>query len=230
MKGCRARLTKTSDLPLPNPYAVMLMGEYSHIAFDQERALELKGLWRSDVFKKPEGYAMDIEIGTGNGYHFADRASKNLDRGLLGFEIKYKPLIQAIRRAVNAGARENAFMCRFNASELIDIFENEELNNVYIHHPDPWPRKKHWKHRLIQTEFLEELYALMRPGSFVEFKTDDLDYFNWSEPLFKDSKFKMEFITRDLHNSKKAATNFVTHFEKIFLAKGQPIYYLRVVK
>lgn len=230
MKGRRARLTKTSSLPAPNPYAVMLLGEYSHRAYDQERALELKGLWRSDVFGKPEDYPMDIEIGTGNGYHFADRSSKNLERGLLGFEIKYKPLIQAIRRAISAGATDNAFMCRFNASELIDIFKPEELNNVYIHHPDPWPRKRHWKHRLIQPEFLDELYSLMKPGSFVEFKTDDLEYFDWSEPMFKGSKFKMDFITRDLHNSEMASANFVTHFEKIFLAKGQPIYYLRVTK
>lgn len=230
MKGCRARLTKTSDLPVPNIYAKALIGEMSHKAFDQEKALEFKGLWRSDVFKKEEDYPLDVEIGTGNGYHFADRSSKNLERGLLGFEIKYKPLIQTINRAIKAGAEENAYMCRFNASEIVDIFNPEEVDNVYIHHPDPWPRKKHWKHRLIQTQFLDELYGLMKPGSTVEFKTDDLAYFDWSEPLFKDSKFEVNFVTRDLHNSEKAATNFVTHFEKIFLAKGQPIYYLTAVK
>lgn len=230
MKGCRARLTKTSDLPAPNMYAQMLMGEMSHKAFDQERVLDFKGKWRSEVFKKEESYPMDIEIGTGNGYHFADRSSKNRDRGLLGFEVKYKPLIQTIKRALTAGAEDNAYICRFNASEIVDIFEPGEINDVYIHHPDPWPRKKHWKHRLIQKDFLDELYSLMKPGSFVEFKTDDLPYFDWSEPLFKESKFEVNFVTRDLHNSEKAATNFITHFEKIFLAKGQPIYYLTAIK
>ncbi len=230
MKGCRARLTKTSDLLKPNMYAQMLLGKMSDKAFDQEKALEFKGLWRSKVFKKEENYPLDIEIGTGNGYHFADRSSKNLHRGLLGFEIKYKPLIQSINRALQAGAKNNAYMCRFNASGIIDIFNSEEINNVYIHHPDPWPKKKHWKHRLIQTQFLDELYTLMKSESFVEFKTDDRNYFDWSQVLFNNSRFKVNFVTRDLHNSEKIITNFVTHFEEVALSKDQRICFLKAVK
>lgn len=230
MKGCRAKLTKTSDLPAPNKYAQMLMGEYSHRAFDQERAVNFKGKWREEIFKKEEAYPFDVEIGTGNGFHFAHRSSQNLDRGLVGFEVKYKPLIQTIRRAIHDGAKDNAYICRFNASDIDEVFAEGEVNNVFIHHPDPWPRKKHWKHRLIQDDFLERLYALMRPGSFLEFKTDSEDYFDWSEEIFKNSKFKVSFVTRDLHNSERAEENFVTHFEKIFLAKGQAIYYLLAEK
>ena len=185
MKGCRAKLTRTEDLPKPNIYAQMLLGEYAHKAFDQERVVDFKGKWHEEVFKKPKGFPIDVEIGTGNGYHFADRSSKNLDRGLVGFEVKYKPLIQAIRRALVAGAKDNAYICRFNASDLIELFEPGEIENIYIHHPDPWPRKKHWKHRLIQEDFLKEVYSLMKPGCFIEFKTDNLDYFNWSEEIFK---------------------------------------------
>jgi len=70
----------------------------------------------------------------------------------------------------------------------------------------------------------------MKSGRFIEFKTDNLDYFDWSEEIFDKSEFDVNFKTRDLHNSEKAATNFITHFEKIFLAKGQPIYYLTAVK
>jgi tRNA (guanine-N7-)-methyltransferase len=230
MKGYRAKLTKTEDLPAPNIYAQMLLGEYSHKAFDQERVPEFKGKWHDEVFKKPKDFPIDVEIGTGNGYHFADRSSKNLDRGLVGFEVKYKPLIQTIRRALKAGAEDNAFICRYNAGDLIDLFEPGEIENLYIHHPDPWPRKKHWKHRLIQNQFLKELHTLMKPGRFIEFKTDNLEYFDWSEEIFKNSEFEVTFLTRDLHNSEKAETNFITHFEKIFLAKGQPIYYLTAVK
>lgn len=230
MKGSKAKLTRTQDLPAPNEYAQMLLGEYSHKAFDQDKAVTYKGKWRSSIFKQDDRYPVDVEIGTGNGYFFAHRSSANLDRGLVGFEVKYKPLIQTIRRALKSGAEENAYICRYNAGEIKDIFEKNEINDVFIHHPDPWPRKKHWKHRLIQKDFLNDLYELMRPGSSVEFKTDSLDYFDWAEPLFRDSKFAMEFTTRDLHHSEKASENFITHFEKIFLAKGQPIYYLRCKK
>ena len=101
---------------------------------------------------------------------------------------------------------------------------------MFIHHPDPWPRQRDYKHRLIQTEFLETLYGLMRAGSFVNFKTDSEDYYDWALPLIQQSKFKVTRQTRDLHQSEWAGENFVTHFEQLFLQKGQPIFYCRFEK
>ena len=222
----RKNLSKTAELPHPNPYALMLMNEYKNKAFDEDRVEEFKGSWREKVLGVEKDFPVDVEIGTGNGYHFAHAASKNLKRGLLGFEIKYKPLIQTIRRALKAGAEDNAYVIRYDASQITKVFEKDEINNVYIHHPDPWSKKRQWKHRLIQEGFLEDLHSLMRPESFVEFKTDNEDYFDWAEEIFENSKFKVEFKTRDLHNSERADTNFITHFENIFLRKGQPIFYL----
>jgi len=223
-------LGKTKDLPKPNPYAVMLMTTFKHRAFDEDEASTYKGQWREKVFSKDINYPVDLEIGTGNGYHFAHQSGLEKDRGLIGIEVKYKPLIQAIRRAIKGGAEDNAYMLRFDASLVTELFEKNELNNVYIHHPDPWSKKKQWKHRLIQNGFLEDLYGLMRGESFIEFKTDDESYYDWALEIFKNSKFRVEFETRDLHNSEKASTNFITHFENIFLKKGQPIFYLKAFK
>ena len=223
-------LGKTKDLPYPNPYAVMLMTTFKEKAFDEDAVADFKGLWRKKVFSKDEEYPIDLEIGTGNGYHFAHKASGDLERGFLGIEVKYKPLIQAIRRALKAGAEENAYMIRYDASKLNELFAKGEINNVYIHHPDPWPKEKQWKHRLIQDGFLYDLFDIMREDTFIEFKTDDESYYDWSLEIFKNSKFDVEFHTRDLHNSKASNTNFITHFESIFLKKGQPIYYLKAIK
>lgn len=222
----KKNLGKTSELPYPNPYALMLMNDYAQKAFDDDKAENFKGSWREKVLRVGEDFPLDIEIGTGNGYHFAHRASHNLQRGLVGFEVKYKPLIQTIRRALKAGAKNNAYVLRYDASQIKSVFDEGEVNNVFIHHPDPWSKKSQWKHRLIQEGFLEDLYTLMRPQSFIEFKTDNEDYFNWALKAFENSKFKVDFKTRDLHHSEKAQENFITHFESIFIKKGQPIYYL----
>lgn len=222
----KKNLGKTAELPHPNPYALMLMNEYTNKAFDEDRAEDFKGVWREKVLGVEDDFPIDVEIGTGNGYHFAHTAAKNLQRGLLGFEIKYKPLIQTIRRALKAGAENNAFVIRYDASQITKVFALKEVNNVYIHHPDPWSKKRQWKHRLIQEGFLEDLHTLMRPKSFVEFKTDNEDYFDWALEIFENSKFKIDFKTRDLHTSERAEQNFITHFESIFLRKGQPIFYL----
>jgi len=206
----------------------MLNGEYSRWAFNEERAPLMKSKWREE-FGVSYGHPLDLEIGTGNGYFFAYLANTNPSRALVGIELKFKPLIQSIRRAVRGGA-ENARIIRYNAIRLDDLFSSAELNNVYIHHPDPWLKKRQWKNRLIQEGFLVELHRLMRPGTFVDFKTDSREYFEWAVPLFNSSPFTLERETWDLHKSEWQGANFVTHFESIFLKKGQPIHYARLTK
>lgn len=207
--------------------------DYSRWAFNEERAVLQRGEWREKVFEVAPTHPMDLEIGTGNGTHFANLAHTNPDRAILGIEIKFKPLIQSIKRAVKDGPMakaSNARILRYDACRLDDLFAAGELNNVYIHHPDPWPRERQWKHRLIQDDFLVMLHGLMRPGTFVDFKTDSPEYFEWAVERFKRSPFIVERETWDLHNSEWSSENFITQFEKIFLAKGQPIHYARLAR
>ncbi len=223
----RPRLTATRTLPNPTEYVKDLNGKYAKYAFDEERAHQIKGEWRAKSFGVAGDHPMDLEIGTGNGTHFAHLAKKSPERALVGIEIKYKPLIQSIRRALGEGSK-NARIVRYDASHLEDIFNPGELNNVFIHHPDPWPRKRSWKHRLIQDEFLTMLHALMRPGSYLNFKTDSEEYYDWSSERFARGPFRMSRETRDLHTSDWKDENFITQFETIFLSKGQPIFYARL--
>ena len=227
-RGAQLQLSKTRDLPFPNEYVKALLGECSEWAFDEERVLSFKGRWRGE-FKVPNDTPVDLEIGTGNGYHFAWRAENNPERMLVGLELKYKPLIQSIRRARRAECT-NARMARYNAVLLKDLFEPGELDNVFIHHPDPWLKLSQNKHRLIQDKFLKDMFDLQKAGTEVEFKTDSEDYFDWALPLFEQSPYKVIGWTRDLHNSEFSERNFVTQFENIFLRKGQPIYYALLAK
>ncbi len=218
----------------PNIYVDKLYQEFKDIAFDEKEALGLLGKWREKGFLKLPSQAcgllpLDLEIGTGNGNHFAYLAKKNPQRLLVGVELKFKPLVQSIRRALKAGC-QNVCITRFDANLLAQIFAPNEINDVYIHHPDPWPRRRDWKHRLIQHRFLNELFELQKPGSFVDFKTDSLEYFDWAEEMISQSRYQVIRTTRDLHQSDWTKENFITQFEKIFLNKSQPIYYSRLLK
>ena len=230
------RLARSKNLPFPTIYVEAIQGEYSEWALDVEKCVGHRGKWRTDEFQhidcdenSVEDMPLDLEIGTGNGYFFAHRAETEPGRLLLGMEVKYKPLIQTIRRALKTGAR-NAKILRYHATDIHHLFGPEELNNVYIHHPDPWPRRKQNKNRLINTEFLNSLYSMQKKQGYLEFKTDHLDYFEWALDFFKKSEYNIVGHTFDLHNSEFASKNFVTHFEKIFLQKGQPIYYALLQK
>lgn len=223
----RPRLAPTKGLPHPTEYVKALDGEFAAHAFNEERAVAFKGRWRTEAFRVPETHALDLEIGTGNGFHFSQLALANPARAVLGIEVKFKPLIQTIRRALAAGAK-NCAIARYDAYHLDDLFADGELSNVYIHFPDPWSKKRQWKHRLIQTEFLALAHRLMRPGSFLDFKTDNLDYFEWAVERFHASPFRVTRETRDLHASDWKDENFVTHFESIFLSQGMKINYARL--
>lgn len=226
-KGAQKTVSKTKNIPNPNEYVKALYGECKDWAFDEEKTPTLKGLWRSEVFKVDAHHPFDLEIGTGNGFHFAHFAASNPGRSFLGIELKYKPLIQSIRRALRTGAT-NMRICRYNAVLVDQLFEKEELNDVYIHFPDPW--EKSVKHRLIQDDFLLELFKVQKPGGKIYFKTDSRDYYEWALEKFKNSPYVLEGHTDNLHQSKWAAINFVTHFEALFTSKGLPTHFALLVK
>lgn len=216
-------------MPHPNPYVKLLQQEFSDWTFTEENAPLQRGSWRQAVFAVDAKAPLDLEIGTGNGYHFAHRAGLAPERQLVGLELKYKPLIQSIRRAIKLGAT-NGRLVRYNAHALEDIFASGELNNVYIHFPDPWPRKAKWKNRLIQAGFLESLYELQQPGGEVEFKTDSQCYFDYALERMSASSYKILELSRNLHESQYREKNFITQFEALFLRQDLPIYYVRLLK
>lgn len=206
-----------------------LEGEFSHVAFSEERAPTRKGLWRREVFQVSEHHPMDLEIGTGNGAHFSHRALRVPDRCIVGLELKYKPLIQGIRRAVRGGAR-NAAICRFHAFNISELFEANEVDNIYIHFPDPWTSPKKPKNRVVNRDLLAVLYDLQRPGSFLEFKTDSREMFLWALEEISASPYEVVHQTLNLHQSELAEGNFVTFFESLFVKDGIEINYIKLRK
>jgi tRNA (guanine-N7-)-methyltransferase len=224
------KVSKTRTLPHPNEYAVALLNDYPKNAIDEERILEFKGQWREKFFEKNNETPLDLEIGTGNGFHFADYVSKNTGRLIVGLELKYKPLIQTVRRALNH-ENKDFVVGRYDARMIQDLFAAEELDNVYIHFPDPWAKKPSTlKHRLVQVNFLNTLYDLQKPGSFVDFKTDHPDYFEMVQECLKHTKYEVIRLSGDLHNSEWASENFMTHFEKLWTSKGLKSHYIRFIK
>src|SRR5690606_9973844 len=159
--------------------------------FDLEQAKKLKGKWKQDSFKVTQDVPMDLEIGTGNGFFFAHHCFQNPMRAVVGLEIKYKPLHQTLRRAESLGA-VNGRGIRMHASEVDQIFEPNEIDNVYIYFPDPWPKKRHHKNRLIQLDFLHRIYDLQKDNAFFEFKTDNPEYFDWTVEKLKQSPYRID--------------------------------------
>lgn len=227
----RPQINLTRELPIPNAYAVAMDHEYKEIAFNEERAPLNKSAWREKVFNVTNDRPLDLEIGTGAGHHFAYHAKKHPERCLVGLELKYKPLIQTIRRAKNGGGVYNA-ICRYHAFNLDQLFAENEINNVYIHCPDPWVTPRKPRHRIVNRHILDDIYKMQRPGSFVEFKTDSREYFLWALEEIKFTSYQIEFQTLNLYGEDTIykKNNFQTGFEKIFVNKGIEINYIKLIK
>lgn len=225
----RRQINVTKDLPRQNAYTLALNGEFSEIAFDESRAPAFKGQWKSQVFKVDQKVPMDLEVGTGAGHHFAWFAKNNPDRCLIGVELKYKPLIQSIRRAVTNGSK-NVAICRYHAFNIDELFLPGELDNVFVHFPDPWTSPKKPRNRFVSLENLELLWGLQKPGSIIDFKTDSRVYFDWSLEEIAASKYEVVGQSFDLHNSEFNEGNFQTGFEKLFMKQKIPINFIRLLR
>lgn len=225
----RPQINLTKDLRIPNYYTQAIDGEFRDFAFNEERTPLNKGKWRSEIFKVPVETPVDLEIGTGNGNHFQHHSLKHPDRCLVGIELKYKPLIQTIRGCLRKGA-QNARICRYHAMNIDLMFEPGELNNIFIHFPDPWVTPRKPKNRFVNARVLDLLYEMQRPGSYLDFKTDSREYFLWSMEQIRESKYKIVFETLNLHQTEMAQENFVTQFERIFMRQGIEINFVRLQK
>ncbi len=218
------KFSRTSAIPNPNIYVKMLP-EYKGLIYAEDEAALLKSNWKS-IFKNPER-PLDLEIGCGNGFFFEHIVQKHPERNFLGIELKYKPLVQTIRRIKKLNL-ENGRGIRFHAKFIGDLLGEGEIDNVFIHFPDPWPKHKHAKNRLVNSEFLNKLFKIQKPGSWIDFKTDSESYFDFVNIEVKKSPYEVIRYTRDLHRSEWSSENFQTAFEKIFTRKSQPTYYMRL--
>lgn len=225
----RPNLNKTTELKHKNVYTEALLTTYSQYALDEQSVEVHQGNWRNYFGSTDSNIPLDVEIGLGNGLHFAHHATTYPDRLLLGLELKYKPLIQSIRRAVNAGAT-NARALRYHAFNMDFAFAKNEINDVFVFFPDPWTSPRKPENRILNSRMVDLLYQLQRPGSSLYFKTDSEEAFDDCSLHLKQNPYQLEFETRDLHRSDRAESNFVTQFENLFIRKSLPIYYIHLKK
>ena len=226
-RSAQKQISLTKNIKHPNHYVHALYKE--EWAVDEEKALNHKGKWRA-LFDKKLSNSLHLEIGCGNGKHFASLCLKQPKDCFLAIELKYKALIQTIKR-VRKNNSYNGRAIRYNARWIENLFEPKELNNVYIHFPDPWLKKRRSKkHQLIQADFCKNLYQIQKTNSFLEFKTDSADYFEQSVQEFKKAGYQLEKYNTDLYKLEKPAADNLSQFELIFVKKNISINYSLFVK
>jgi tRNA (guanine-N7-)-methyltransferase len=122
-------------------------------------------------------HAFTLEIGCGHGHFLAAYASAHPHEYCLGVDIMLDRLERAARKIQRAGTGNAAFI-RTDAQLLLETLPSEfRLNRIFVLFPDPWPKRRHHKNRLLSQEFLHLLAQKAAPGARLYLRTDHQPYF-----------------------------------------------------
>jgi tRNA (guanine-N7-)-methyltransferase len=131
----------------------------------------------ADLFPAPMA-AVWLEIGFGGGEHLAEQAERHPETGLIGSEV----FENGVARLIGEVARRGLGNIRIFADDarlLLDRLAPASLGRVFILFPDPWPKLRHHKRRLVAPTTLDRLAAAMQPGAELRLATDDPGYLAW---------------------------------------------------
>jgi len=181
----------------------------------------------SEVFGSPKELA--LEVGFGDGGFIMEMARRKEDWNFIGIEIKRKRLIKAAKRAERENLQNVKLLLMDAKIALEEIFTPLAFSMVYINFPDPWPKGRHKKHRIINPGFLEVLSGVLKNEGRVEMASDHQEYiFHIIETFERTELFRNEF---PLPGYLSAMPNRpMTKYEIEFKEEGREIYYLRFMK
>lgn len=167
----------------------------------------------------PRSQPVELEIGCGDGGFLAQYAARHPERNFIGLERLKGRLGKLDRRGQRDGLT-NLRLVRIEADYFVRyLLPPAGLAAVHIYFPDPWPKKRHHKNRLVKPGFPDDLARVLRPAGCVYLRTDDLDYFTQMREVFDGSPM---FTSIETPPELKGV---VTDFERDFNAQGIPTNY-----
>ncbi len=119
-----------------------------------------------------------MEIGFGGGEHLAGQAVAHPDRGYIGCE-PFMDGVSKLLAAMEAAQLENIRIHDDDSRDLLRALKPAVLDTVYILFPDPWPKARHHKRRLINADMLDLLARVIKPGGELMIATDHAGYAEW---------------------------------------------------
>lgn len=160
-----------------------------------------------------------LEIGCGHGHFLTAYAEKNPGEFCIGVDLHRGRIFKSIKKAERAGLK-NLMFIESDSTEFLTLITGKlEITKTWILYPDPWPKKRHFKNRIVQGEFLKRLASLTQAGGELWIRSDYRPFIDWSHDLLNESDGWLEqqdFIwpelgmtvfqelTENKHNSLKA--------------------------
>jgi tRNA (guanine-N7-)-methyltransferase len=191
--------------------------------------LSVESLARPIVWSQLFGneHPVELEIGMGKGTFLTDQAKARPETNFFGIEYAnwfWRYASDRLRRNGCLNARtvraEAGYFCK-------EFLAGGSLSALHIYFPDPWPKKRHQKRRLIQAGFVLEIRRILRPGGRVQIVTDHEDYYQQIQEVVNGSGMKV--IDYDRPGSAGDGEFAGTNFERKYRRQGRPFFAIAAI-
>jgi tRNA (guanine-N7-)-methyltransferase len=164
----------------------------------------------------PKAQPLEVELGAGDGSFLAKYAAAHREHNFIGVERLLGRLRKIEKKSLRAGL-ENIALFRIEASYFLEfLLPEKSVSALHVYFPDPWPKRKHRKNRLVNERFTELAGKVLLSGGTVFLRTDDADYFSQMTRVF-DANSAFEKL-----EVPAALLSFVTDFERNFHLRDVP--------
>lgn len=192
-----------------------------------EQQFRLKGKWNNNFFGNDKPIV--LELGCGKGEYSVALAEANPEKNFIGIDIKGARFWRGAKTALEEGLKNVGFIR--TQIELIDLlFEENEIDEIWITFPDPQIKYKRTKHRLTNSDFLQKYKKILKPEGVVNLKTDSEFMHGYTLGLLHGEGHEVLHANHDVYKnvySPKEVTGIQTFYEKQYLEKGKPITYIK---
>ncbi len=180
--------------------------------------------------KIPENSPIVMEIGFGNGDFLVQLAKNHPEWMLIGVEIYLPGVAKAVARLEDAGLIERTRITQLPAQFVLTRqVEEEQLDGIFVNHPDPWPKARHHKRRIIQKDFARLMVSRLKPGGFIKLASDVDELAGWMREIL-DATPGLINVAGDAGYIERDEDRVFTKFEQRGLREGRSSQFLHYVK
>lgn len=194
--------------------------------FQDDKFAKPKGRWNSDIFENDNPIV--FELACGKGAYTLELARRNPDTNYIGIDIKGDRIWKGAKRALEDDLRNVRFM-RMYIDHLEEYFATEEISDIWITFPDPYPRSPDKNKRLTSPKFLQIYQNVLTEDATIQFKTDDESLFEFTRDTISKTGCKILDLVEDVYKERPddELITIKTDYEKRHLAEGRTISYIK---
>lgn len=191
-----------------------------------EEGKVFKGKWAKDFFRNDKPIV--LELACGKGEYSVNLAKKFPDKNFLGIDYKGNRLWVGAKQAIDENT-ENVGFLRIQIQHILEFFEADEIDEIWITFPDPQAQSPLERKRLTNSDFLNKYKTVLKPNGILNLKTDNDGFYEYTLEKIAELKLPIiqqtDHVYRDFYNDE--ILSIKTHYEKIYLQKGKNINYVK---